>query len=120
QRVTSDTNAITQNMAMVTKLENFTNVTTVQATEKGGLNGDTVITLAKYVMEQRADKARELVELQQKLEALKEQADFAKRKMQELTAGTSKMERDAVIVVDRANGGAGTVRLNYLVDTASW
>jgi hypothetical protein len=119
QKLVAESKAIEQNMAMLAKLEGFTAVTTVHATEKGGLNGDTVITLAKYVMEQRGDKTKELVDLQQKLDTLKEQTDFARRKLQELTAGTSKMERDAVIVVDRANGG-GSVRLNYLVDAASW
>src|SRR5262249_32816725 len=92
QKIVSESKAIEQNMAMLGKLENFTNVTTVSSTEKGGLNGDTVITLAKYVMDQRAEKAKELVELQQKLDTLKEQTDFAKRKLQELTSGTSKME----------------------------
>src|SRR5262249_40797076 len=120
QKLVAESKAIEQNMAMLAKLEGFTAVTTVHSTEKGGLNGDTVITLAKYVMEQRGDKTKELVDLQQKLDTLKEQTDFARRKLQELTAGTSKMERDAVIVVDRANGGGGSVRLNYLVDAASW
>src|SRR5262245_57014839 len=120
QKIVAESKAIEQNMAMLGKLENFTSVTTVSSTEKGGLNGDTVITLAKYVMEQRGDKTKELVDLQQKLDTIKEQTDFARRKLQELTAGTTKMERDAVIVVDRANGGGGTVRLNYLVDAASW
>src|SRR5262245_61969112 len=119
QKLVAESKAIEQNMAMLAKLEGFTAVTTVHATEKGGLNGDNVITLAKYVMEQRGDKTKELVDLQQKLDTLKEQTDFARRKLQELTAGTSKMERDAVIVVDRANGG-GSVRLNYPVDAASW
>ena len=98
QRLVAESKAIEQNMAMLGKLEGFTAVTTVHATEKGGLNGDTVITLAKYVMEQRGDKTKELVDLQQKLDTLKEQTDFARRKLQELTAGTSKMERDAVAV----------------------
>ncbi len=37
-----------------------------------------------------------------------------------MSAGTSKTERDAVIVVDKANAAAGKVRLNYLVDAAAW
>src|SRR5262249_58914879 len=77
QKIVAESKAIEQNMAMLGKLENFTSVTTVSSTEKGGLNGDTVITLAKYVMEQRADKGKDLVELQQRLDAIKEQADFA-------------------------------------------
>jgi hypothetical protein len=120
QKLVAESKSVEQNMQMIGKLENFTSVTTVSSTEKGGLNGDTVITLAKYIMEQRGDKVKELVDLQQKLDSLKEQTDFARRKMQELTAGTSKSERDAVVVVDRANGAGGTVRLNYLVDAASW
>ena len=35
-------------------------------------------------------------------------------------AGSSKTERDAVIVVDKANNAAGKVRLNYLVEAAAW
>jgi hypothetical protein len=120
QRLVAESRSVEQNMQMLGKLENFTTVTTVTSTEKGGLNGDNVITLAKYVMDQRSEKVRELVDLQQKLETLKEQSDFARRKLQELTAGTSKMERDAVLVVERANGAGGTVRLNYLVDSAGW
>ena len=40
--------------------------------------------------------------------------------MHELSAGRSKTERDAVIVVDKQNAAAGKIRLNYLVDAASW
>ena len=42
------------------------------------------------------------------------------RKLRELTAGPPQTERDAVIVVDKTNDAAGKVRLNYLVDAASW
>jgi hypothetical protein len=37
-----------------------------------------------------------------------------------MTAGTSKTERDAVIVVDKTNNGPGKVKLNYLVGAATW
>src|SRR5207302_3743085 len=62
----------------------------------------------------------ELVALQQQLQANNEQAEFAKRQLQELAAGSSKTERDAVIVVDKRHAAAGKVRLNYLVDSAFW
>src|SRR5262249_56106990 len=65
QKIVAESKAIEQNMAMLAKLEGFTAVTTVHATEKGGLNGDNVITLAKYVMEQRGDKTKDLVDLPQ-------------------------------------------------------
>jgi len=61
EKIQADMKAVDENMKMIGKLENFTNVTTVSATEKGGLNGDTVIAMAKYVMEQRGEKAKEHV-----------------------------------------------------------
>src|SRR5262249_51074745 len=61
QRLQADLKAVEQNLAMLGKLENFTSVTTTSATEKGQLNGDNVITLSKYVMDQRGDKTKELV-----------------------------------------------------------
>src|SRR5262249_46464871 len=42
------------------------------------------------------------------------------RKLSELSAGPARTEREAVIVVEKSNGAGGKVRLNYLVDAASW
>jgi hypothetical protein len=120
QRLQADIDAVKQNIAMLGKLENFTSATTTSATAKGELNGDTVITLSKYVMEQRAEKSKEIVTLQQQLDNNKEQQEFLTRQLRDVAAGHSKVERDAVIVVDKKNAAAGKVRLNYLVDAASW
>src|SRR5262249_56719194 len=49
-----------------------------------------------------------------------EEQEFIKRQLQELAAGPSRTERDAVILVDKKNAAAGKVRLNYLVDAATW
>jgi hypothetical protein len=119
QKLKADADCTKQNLELLTKLEKFTTVASIQATEKGGLNGDAIITLAKYVMERRAEKAKELVSLDQELQANKEQAEFLGRKLNEIRAGSSKTERDAVVLVDRHNGG-GKVRLNYLVNAVSW
>ena len=120
QKLQADIKAIELNMQMLGKLEGFTAVTTVQATEKGGFKSEPVIDMAKYIMEDRVAKSKELVGLQQQLQNNTEQSEFIKRQLQELAAGRSKTERDAIIVVDRDNAAAGKVRLNYLVDSASW
>jgi hypothetical protein len=120
QKIKADMDALRQNTGLLTKMEDFTKVTTVAATDKGNLNSDSAIALSKFVMEQRAEKAKEMVELEQKQLANTEQAAFVQRQLQELSGGSSKIERDAIIVVDRKNGIAGKVRLNYLVSTASW
>ena len=67
----------------------------------------------------RGDKSAEQVTQQQKLEANREATEFAARELAELTSGSSRTERDAVIVVDKT-GPAGKVRLNYLVTAATW
>lgn len=120
QKLQGDMKTLEQNLQLLAKLESFTAAGTAHATEKGALNSDSSIALSKYVMEQRDRKSKELVSLQQQLQANSEQADFARRQLQELAAGSSKTERDAIIVVDKQNAAPGKVRLHYLVDSAFW
>ncbi len=120
RQITSQMDSLQKNLQMLSKLENFTTVTTVHSTEKGGLNADTAIKMAKYVMEERVAKNKELVQLKEKQQENQEQVNFLQRKLQEISAGSNKIERDAVIVVDRVMGKGGTLRLNYLVDSVSW
>src|SRR5262249_15479160 len=101
QKIEADMKALEQNMGLLTKLEDFTKVTTDKATEKGNLNSDSAIALSKYVMDERANKVKEKVELQQKLEGIAEQTAFLQRQLQELAGGSTRTERDAVIVVDK-------------------
>lgn len=120
QKTQSDIAVHEQNLLMLTKLEAFTGASLQHLTEKGLLNGDAIIALSKYVMESRTDKAQNLVGLQQQLQENKDKVAFAQRQLQELSAGASRTERDAVIVVDKKEAAAGKVRLHYLVDSASW
>jgi hypothetical protein len=76
--------------------------------------------MAKFVMTTRSERGKEVVALQQAIEANKEQAEFAKRQLNELASGIQRTERDAVIVVDKANAAAGLIKLNYLVGSVTW
>jgi hypothetical protein len=120
QVIQADLQTLTQNMALVTKLETYTSTSTTHATEKGKLDSKETIELAKYLMDTRSAKSAEAVKLNQQMQKNNEQLEFATRKLREMTAGTSKTERDAVIIIDKTNNEAGKVRLNYLVDAASW
>src|SRR5262245_29880509 len=71
-------------------------------------------------MEPRDNKSEQVVTLQQDLQTNKEQPQLVRRQLQDLNEGTTEVERDAVIVVDKNNAAAGKVRLNYLVSAASW
>jgi uncharacterized protein (TIGR02231 family) len=112
--------ALQANLQLLTKLESFTANGTTKATDKGGLNGESAIALSKYIMESRLERSKEIVCLQQQLQTNQEKTDFARRKLSELAWNPNRTERDAVIVVEKANAAAGRVRLNYLVDDASW
>ena len=71
-------------------------------------------------METRGTKTKSETDLQQKLQADTEAFEFATRQLAELSAGSSRVERDAVIVVHKVRPQAGTVRLGYLVGSANW
>jgi uncharacterized protein (TIGR02231 family) len=109
-----------QNLQLLAKLEGFTGATMQHLADKGLLNGQTTIELSKFVMEQRTEKSDAITTLQQQLRANAEAQQFAQRELSELTAGASRTERDAVIAIDKANEGPATIRLNYLVSSATW
>ncbi len=100
-------------MDLLSKLEATT-------TDKSTRTGDEIIAVAKYVMEQRTEKAKEMVALKDQKRLNDFQLNFVKRKLAELGQGSGRMERDAVIVVDREAGKGGTIRLNYLVSAVTW
>ena len=120
QVLTADSNALKQNTAFVTKLENFTAATLQTLTEKGHLDSEKTIALATFIRDTRTKGIREEVALQQQVQAIQEEMAFTQRVLQEKSGGVSRTERDAVIVIDKPNPGAGTIRLNYLVSQASW
>jgi uncharacterized protein (TIGR02231 family) len=119
QRLQADLLAAQQNMQMVGKIEDFTS-TTSKVGDKSPVNSESIIALSKYVMECRAAKAKEVVALQQQIGENTEQINFLRRQLQDLAAGTTRIERDAVIVIDKVNAEPGKVRLNYLVSSAAW
>src|SRR6516165_1843073 len=111
-KIGSDMTSIQKNTELLAKLEGVT--------QKEGRTGDEVIALAKYVMEQRVEKAKEMVACNEQKRQNTIKIEFCKRKMGELGRGSGREERDAVIVVDREAGKGGTVRLNYLVGAVTW
>jgi uncharacterized protein (TIGR02231 family) len=121
EKLEADLRAVQDNLKTLGKMEGFMAVSTIQATEKAALNAEAAITLVKYIKEGRLEATREQVKFEQDVKSNQAKATAIQSRITELTAGTSRTERDAVIVVDRGNAGAGgKVRLYYLVDQASW
>lgn len=120
QRVQKEIDVQGQDLRYLEKLEGFTGTALTGLTEKGRLDSDAVVALSKFVMENRGTKAKTETDLRQRLKANTEAVDFARRRLAELTAGSSRVERDAVIIVQRTRRAPGTVRLGYLVGSAGW
>lgn len=120
QSLESQARVIDHNQAMLGKLEAFTAVRLNYFTEKGVAGAEPTLTLTKYIMETRAKLAEETVKIQQELAANQEQVQFHQRQLNELSAGPSRVERDAIITIFKSNPAPGVIRLNYLVNNASW
>jgi hypothetical protein len=120
QQFQADLKASEQNTAFLGKLEGFTAATLQHLTEKGQLDSDKTIALANFIKENRGKQVKEEVGIKQQIEATQEEIAFTQRVLAEKAGGSSRTERDAVIVIDKTKPGVGTIRLNYLVSTASW
>ncbi|HYH66039.1 MAG TPA: mucoidy inhibitor MuiA family protein [Urbifossiella sp.] len=116
----SELKAIEDNLKLLDKLEGFTAKGLENLTDKGQLDADKIIVLAKFVQDDRAKRSKEAHALKQQLEENTAQLKFAQRQLGEKSTGSVRTERDAVITIDKKAGAAATVRLNYLVSSASW
>lgn len=119
-QVAGDMETVGQNQRLLEKLEDFTSATTKQLTEKGLLSSDQTIKLATFVMTTRSDHSKQQVNLQHQLEQIAAEIQFVQRQLQQKSAGSGRTEHEAVIVVDKRQAAAGKIRLNYLVNGASW
>jgi hypothetical protein len=120
ERIKKAAQVLQQNLDFLQKLENFTGATMQGVAEKGMLNGETTIRLTTFVMEARAEKSAALVEKERALKENAEAIELKKRQLAELAAGSSRTEFDAVIVAEKAEAPAATLRLSYLVGAATW
>jgi hypothetical protein len=115
----SELKAIEENMKLLDKLEGFTAKSLESITDKGMLDSEKIIAMAKFVQDDRTKRSKEKLATTQAMADTKEQLDFTTRLLAEKSGGSVRTERDAVILMDKKAGG-GTVRLNYLVSNASW
>ncbi len=119
QTFESDLKAMGENLKLLDKLEGFTAKSLENLTDKGMLDPEKIISLAKFVQEDRTKRVKEQLLVKQQLEDLQGKIAFTQRLLAEKSGGSIRTERDAVILLDK-KAGAGTVKLNYLVSSASW
>jgi hypothetical protein len=119
QALEAELKTIGENLKLLDKMEGFTAKSLEHLTDKGLLDTEKIIALAKFVQEDRTKRSKEQLAVKQQLEEVQAQLAFARRLHDEKSGGVVRNERDAVILVDKKQGG-GAIRLNYLVSSAAW
>ncbi len=111
---------VQERRAYLSKLEQFTAPTAQVELTKGVLNAETLETLTLFIFGQRADLTEKMLKLEDEKGELSKQISLLQREKAQLTAGTTRTLREAVLFVDRPKAGPVELRLSYLVNRAGW
>src|SRR5262245_21258846 len=111
---------VTEHRALLTSLQQFVAPTATVEMTKGVLNADTLQKLTTFIKDQRDKLADEELNLGHEAKSLQSDLDQAQRERQQLTAGSSRTVYEAVVLVSKEGANAGSLRLRYLVDDATW
>lgn len=102
------------------KLEGFVAPTAHSDLAKGVLDAEALERLSTFSFAEHEKIAVQTVELTKQTHDLNEQLALLQRKHQEITAGASRTEREAVLFLQKPAAGPAEVRLNYLVNNCGW
>lgn len=106
--------------AYLDRLNDFTAPTATAELASGVLNADTLQKLTLFVFEQRRRLSEEELAVDRQKKALTEELNLLQRKRAELTSGSARTAREAVVFVELEKDSGGDLRVRYLVDDASW
>lgn len=87
---------------------------------RGRLDAEALERMVTFTFQQRTEAMKEQLAIQRDQKAAKDEIALFERKKAELTRNSSKTVREAVIFVDRASSGPGSLRLSYLVMQCGW
>jgi len=111
---------LAQRRAYLDKLETFTAVTGDAELTHGVLNADTLKTVTEYAFRTRDQFAERGLELERNQRSLQEQVELLGRRRGELTQGSNRVAREAVVFVNVTGAAEEKLRLRYLVGEATW
>ena len=110
---------LNHNAEYLNKLEAFIGGTGTVEMGKGVLNPETISKLSDYLFTTRTAQLVTGDKLRLDIRTLEEQERLTDRQLKTITARTSRTAREAIVLVNAPAPGA-KVRLNYLVNGASW
>ncbi len=102
------------------KMEGFVVPTAHMDLARGVLNAEALEKLTTFSFDEHEKVVAQEVELAKKAHDLNEQLALLQRKHDEITAGASRTEREAVLFLQKQAAGPAEVRLNYLVNNCGW
>ncbi len=105
--------------AYLTKLHDFVAPTAKVEMTKGVLNAEELQKLTTFMFEQQQAVQVQLFDLGEKERETKKKQELTQRKLAELTRGSSKTVREAVIFLEKPAGNT-TIKLHYIVSNANW
>jgi hypothetical protein len=111
---------INENRGSISKLENLTISTAQSDLDRSLLQYDPLEKLFTHVETKRAEYHKKQLVLNDEILALKKQLELLQRKRNELRAGRSRSEREAVLFVSSPAVGKVAIQLRYLVNDAGW
>ncbi|MBM4041466.1 MAG: DUF4139 domain-containing protein [Planctomycetes bacterium] len=120
RKLQSDRALLGKQGAYLAKLQDFVAPTAQVEITKGVLNAEQLEKLTTMMFDRHKSIEADLFALGEKEAAAKKNKDLLQRRVEELTRGRSRTEREAVVFLDKAGAGAASVRLHYLVSNAAW
>src|SRR4051812_16200007 len=102
------------------KMEGFVVPTAHTDLAHGVLDAESLEKLSKFSFEEHEKVVAQEVELAKKAHDLNAQLVLLQRKHEEITAGASRTEREAVLFLQKQVAGPAEVKLNYLVNNCGW
>ena len=105
---------------MFASLKDFT-ISTVKADlSKGLLVFEPLEKLTQLIETKGTEYHEKATKLRKEIEDLKKQLEKLNHKKNRLTAGRSRIERQAVVFLNKSDNKSATLELNYLVNGADW
>lgn len=114
------TQLATQQLAFLDKLETFVAPTATVELSKGVLNAETIEKLTKFSFEKRAELVKARLQLGENNIKLGQEEQDTQRKLALLGGGDTRVEREAVVFLDKRAEGEGSLSLSYLVGNVNW
>ncbi|MBN2315305.1 MAG: mucoidy inhibitor MuiA family protein [Sedimentisphaerales bacterium] len=109
-----------QQWKMYENLKDFTVTAERTDLNKGVLVYEPVQNLTELIEQKGTEYLERKLELEDEMSESQKELDLLERKRNELVAGQSRTEREAILFINSADSKKGTIELSYLVNGANW